>query len=107
MILRARTHGAAAARVVRRGAAAAAITSSARRPTTTVLPHRRRRGRRRRQPAHTVHGVFQGLFQVAQVHPRGGAAAARARGDGVRRATAACCNVWRGAHAARAHAVVC
>ena len=49
------------------------------------------RPRRRRQPAHTVHGVFQGLFQVAQVHPRGGAAAARAAcGGGVRLATAAC-----------------
>ena len=99
MILRARTHG-LQQHAQSAAAAAAAITSSARRPTTTVLPHRRRHGRRRRQPARTVHGVFQGLFQVAQVHPRGGAAAVRAAcGGGVRCATTACDGVACGVRA--------
>ena len=43
-----------------------------------------------RDPQRTVHGVFQGLFQVAQVHPRGAVGAAHSRGTHLpSRATAA------------------
>ena len=59
-----------------------AITRSVQRSTTTVLPLRARlrvlchhpKQAHRVPPVRAMHGVFQGLFQVAQVHPRGGAA---------------------------------